>query len=537
MTSAEADPSGSAATADPYRAIRHDLRTPINHIVGYSELLLDEALDGGIEALTPDLRRIQAAGRELLAMVNDFFVPTRAGLAEDELRRMCHGLRTPLDAVIGYSDLLREEAADLGRESVVGDLARIRAAGEHMLRLVDAVLGLAGVGGSPDGAAEAVLARATDAGAALGPDTGTLLVVDDNALNRDVLTRRLERQGYTVVAVGDGAAALEALAGRAIDLVLLDVVMPDMDGYQVCRAIRAEPATAMLPVVMVTASDADEKTRAILAGADDLVPKPFDPTELLARVRSLLRIKRYQDRIAEQSAELAEWNRGLEERVKGQVEEIGRLGRLRRFLSPQLADLVVTSGDEGFLRPHRRQIACAFCDFRGFSAFCETAEPEEVTEVLATYHEEMGRLIREYGATVDHFAGDGLLVFFNDPVRCDAPAERAVRMAVAMRTRMEELTAGWRRSGYRLGFGIGLTFGYATIGQVGFEGRYDYSANGPVVNLSARLCGEAAEGQILITERVLAGVEELIVAEPLGELTLKGFHRPVAAYNVVGLRS
>src|SRR5262245_1606205 len=429
-------------TADLYRAIRHDLRTPINHIVGYSDLMLEDAVGAALEPLIPDLRRIQAAGRELLAMVNNFFAPARAAVEEDELRRMCHGLRTPLDTVIGYSDLLREEAADLGQGAAVADLVRIRAAGEHMLRLVDAVLGLATIEGGAN--APAVPGGAAEPGpaAAAGQDTGRVLVVDDNELNRDVLARRLERQGYAVVAVADGPAALEALVGGAVDLVLLDVVMPGMDGYRVCRAIRANPATAMLPVVMVTASDADEKTRAIMAGADDLIPKPFDASELLARVRSLLRVKRYHDTIEAQKVELDGWNRTLEERVEHQVDEIGRLGRMRRFLSPQLADLVVTSGDEGFLRPHRRMIACVFCDFRGFSAFCETTEPEEVTDVLTTYHDEMGALIREHGATVDHFAGDGLLVFFNDPVLCDDPAERAVRMAVAMRARMEQLKVG-----------------------------------------------------------------------------------------------
>jgi adenylate cyclase len=524
----------AVGTADRYRAIRHDLRTPINHIVGYSDLMLDEAAAAGLEPLVPDLRRIQAAGRELLAMVNDFFAPARAAVDEDELRRMCHGLRTPLDAVIGYSDLLQEEAADLGHGAAVADLPRIRAAGEHMLRLVDAVLGLATIEGAAS--SSVVPAGVAEPGPAPDQDAGTVLVVDDNALNRDVLTRRLERQGYAVVAVADGRSALEALVGDTIDLVLLDVVMPEMDGYQVCRAIRANSATAMLPIVMVTASDADEKTRAITSGADDLVPKPFDASELLARVRSLLRIKRYHDTIEAQKAELDEWNRTLEERVRHQVDEIGRLGRMRRFLSPQLADLVVTSGDEGFLRPHRRMIACVFCDFRGFSAFCETAEPEEVTEVLTTYHDEMGALVREFGATVDHFAGDGLLVFFNDPVLCDDPAERAVRMAVAMRARMEELKAEWRRSGHRLGFGIGLTLGYATIGQVGFEGRRDYSANGAVVNLAARLCGEAADGQIVVSERVYAAVEEMVEVEAIGELALKGFHRPIPAYNIARLR-
>lgn len=521
----------SETGADAFRAIRHDLRTPINHIVGYTELLLEEVADTGLASLEGDLRRIHGAGGRLLAMVNEFFAAGRETIEPDELRRTYFELRTPLDWVIGYSDLLQQEVVDLGRPELVDDLRRIHRAGEHMLRLVDIALGLVEADGWQPGAApiQPTPSPIDPPTGDLDAATGTILVVDDNEPNRDMLARRLERQGHRVVAVEDGPAALAALAAGGVDLVLLDIVMPGMDGYQVCNAIRQAPATRILPVVMITASDEQEKARAIAAGADDLVPKPFNPAELFARVRSLLRIKRYHDTIAE-------LNRTLEARVRTQVDQIERLGKLRRFLSPQLADLVVASGGDAFLRSHRREIACVFCDLRGFTAFTETAEPEEVTEVLGAYHDEMGALIREYGATVDHFAGDGLLVFFNDPVACDDPARRAIRMAVAMQARMSDLKAVWKRRGHSLGFGVGVTLGYATLGQVGFEGRYDYSANGATVNLSARLCAEAADGQIIATQRVVAALDDAVAAEPLGEMTLKGFHRPVAAFNVTGVR-
>jgi class 3 adenylate cyclase len=356
---------------------------------------------------------------------------------------------------------------------------------------------------------------------------GTILVVDDTPQNIRLLDAVLAPRGYRVVAAGSGAEALEAIAEAPPDLVLLDIVMPEMDGYELCRRLREDPATRLLPVVMITASGDQEKVRAIEAGADDFVAKPFNPAELLARVKSLVRIKRYQD-------ELAELNRTLEERVRQQVEELERLGRLRRFLSPQVADLIVSSGDDSLLRSHRRQITVLCCDLRGFTAFSETAEPEEAMEILDVYHKALGELIFRHGGTIDHRAGDGVVVVFNDPLPCQEHPAEALRLALAMRDRMAELIATWRRRGHELGFGVGVSTGYATLGLVGYEGRYDYTANGSVVNLAARLCDEATPGQIVVSQRVQGATEELFAFDSLGELQLKGFPRPVAVYNVVG---
>jgi class 3 adenylate cyclase len=318
--------------------------------------------------------------------------------------------------------------------------------------------------------------------------------------------------------------------------VLLDVVMPGLDGYEVCGRLRSQPSTEMLPIVMITASAAQEKTRAIEAGADDFIQKPFDEAELLARVKSLLRIKTYHDTIQAQTTQLAEWNALLEERVQRQVEDLERLSRLRRFLSPQLAELIVSSGDETLLESHRREITVVCCDLRGFTQFAETAEPEEVMRLLREYHAALGGLIFEFEGTLERFAGDGLLVFFNDPVPCRDPAARAVKMAMAMRERAEALCTTWRRRGYDLGFGVGVAMGYATLGKIGFEGRFDYGAIGTVTNLSSRLCADAQAGQILVTRRVYGDVERFVEAEPVGELVLKGFLKPVPAYNLVSLR-
>ena len=366
-------------------------------------------------------------------------------------------------------------------------------------------------------------------------DEPLVLTVDDLPANVRLLDAVLSPRGYRVIGAGSGPEALQRVKEAHPDLVLLDIVMPEMDGYEVCRRLREDPATAFLPVVMITASSDQEKLRAIEAGADDFVAKPFDKAELLARVRSLLRIKRYHDTIEGQAAELAEWNRTLEQRVQQQVEELERLGRLRRFLSPQLADLVVSSGDESFLESHRREITVVFCDLRGFTAFAETSEPEEVMGVLDDYHNALGDLVSRFEGTLERFTGDGLMVFFNDPLPCEDAPLRAVRMAVAMRSRVQGLARDWTRRGHDLAFGVGLAQGYATLGKIGFEGRSDYTAIGNVTNLAARLCAEARPWQILLSQRVHAAVEEFVSSEPVGELTLRGFSRPMATFNVLGL--
>src|SRR5881409_4457404 len=357
-----------------------------------------------------------------------------------------------------------------------------------------------------------------------------ILVVDDTPQNVKLLADLLAVKGYAVVTASSGAQALEKIGKEQPDLVLLDVVMPEMSGYEVCRQIRDNRATAMLPVVMVTALDpAQERVKGIDAGADDFQTKPINRHELLARVKSLLRIKVLHD-------ELAEWNRTLEQRVEAQVAQLERLERLKRFFSPQLAEMIVSGDADDPLKSHRREITVVFLDLRGLTSSAETSEPEEVMGVLREYHAEMGALILEHEGTLERFTGDGMMIFFNDPVPVpDAPA-RAVRMAVAMRGRVDELLVKWKKRGYDLDFGVGVAQGYATIGAIGFEGRLDYGAIGTVTNLAARLCGEARPGHLLVPQRMLGMVEDLVEAEAVGELGLKGFSKPVSAFNVIGLR-
>ena len=357
-----------------------------------------------------------------------------------------------------------------------------------------------------------------------------VLVVDDTPVNAKLLADLLTAKGYAVTTAASGAEALDKIDRAAPDLILLDVMMPGMSGYEVCRKLRESPATALLPVVMVTALDpAQERVKGIEAGADDFLSKPINQLELLARVRSLLRIKQLHD-------ELNTLNQSLEQRVQEQVAQLERLGRLKRFFSPQLAELIVTGGAEDPLKTHRRQITVVFLDMRGFTAFAETAEPEEVMDVLREYHAAMGELILAHEGTLERFTGDGMMIFFNDPVPVPDPTERALRMALAMRERVTQLTADWKKRGWELALGVGIAQGYATIGAIGFEGRWDYGAIGTVTNLAARLCGEAKVGQILISQRLLGTIENLVECEPVGELMLKGFQRSVTGFNVLRMK-
>jgi len=366
--------------------------------------------------------------------------------------------------------------------------------------------------------------------------TARILVVDDVPENVRLLDAILSSHGYDVLPATDGRTALELAATAGPDLVLLDVLMPGVDGYEVCRRLRLQEETAVLPVIMLTASDGQEKTRAIEAGADDFIPKPFDRDELLTRIRSLLRIKRYHDTIKAQAAELRALNGTLEERVQTQVEELERLRRLRRFLSPQLADALVCSGDESILSSHRRQVAMFFADLRGWTSFVDAVEPEELMRVLGEFHDTIGVLVREFEATVGFIEGDGVQLFFNDPIEVPDAALRAVRLGCALRREMAELTPAWQRRGYDLDFGAGIALGYATCGEVGFDGRSDYAAIGAVTNLASRLADEATGGQILVEQRLYAEVEEDVDAVPVGEVTLKGFSRPIAAFDVIAVR-
>ena len=373
-----------------------------------------------------------------------------------------------------------------------------------------------------------------------------ILAVDDNPTNLEILRVRLSAQGYEVVTAVDGEDALARARELEPDLVLLDVMMPKLDGISVLKVLKQDSKLRLVPVILVTAkADTRDIVQGLEAGGDDYLTKPYEQAALVARVRSLLRVKELHDTVSQQAAQLKEqteqlssWNRLLEERVATQLAEIERIGRLQRFLAPQVAQMIASSDTpEKALASHRREVTVVFCDLRGFTAFTETSEPEEVMGVLHEYHENLGELIFRYEGTLDRFAGDGIMIIFNDPIPCADHTERAVRLALDMRERIEGLSKQWRRRGHTLGFGVGIAAGYATLGQIGFEKRREYTAIGSVINLASRLCDEARPGQIVVGQRAFSSVDQDVEAQSMGELNLKGFAKPVAAYEILSLRN
>ena len=372
-----------------------------------------------------------------------------------------------------------------------------------------------------------------------------ILAVDDVPTNLEILKVRLEAQGYEVVTAADGEEALLRARELEPDLVLLDIMMPKLDGIAVLKQLKQEAAQRFVPVILVTAkTDTRDVVNGLEAGGDDYLTKPFEQATLIARVRSQLRTKGLHDtvqqqalQLKEQTEQLASWNQTLEERVAAQLAEIDRIGRLRRFMAPQVAQMIASSDTpDAVLASHRREVTVVFCDLRGFTAFTEASEPEEVMAVLHDYHQGLGELIFRYEGTLDRFAGDGIMIVFNDPIPCSDHTERAVRLALDMRERVEKLSQQWRRLGHTLGFGVGIAAGYATLGQIGFEQRREYTAIGSTINLASRLCDEARAGQIIIGQRAFSAVEQNVEGRSVGELSLKGFAKPVAAYEILSWR-
>lgn len=506
-------------TPEEARELRHELRTPVNHLIGYAELLLEE--DDASEADVQALEAVRACAREVLELVPallgaDGTGEGRSDVSVEALTALVAQLESRTATLTASSSL---PAADLERLSVAA--ARL---GSLAARLTDGPL--------------LVQREVGDASAPLAGRLETVLVVDDDEANRNVLGRRLAKLGYGVVEARDGVEALERLAqpDAGIDLVLLDVMMPRLDGFAVLERVRADPATRHIPIIMISAlDDMASIVRCIEAGAEDYLPKPFDPVLLKARVAACVEKKRLRDAEQELLAQVAAWNTELERRVAEQVQEVERFSVMRRFVPPQLVEVLEAGGAE-LLQSHRAEITVLFCDLRGFTSFAERSEPEDVMAVLREMHDAVGPVIFEQGGTLSQFTGDGMMVFFNDPIPCEGPERRAVALGLAMRDRTERLAADWQRRGHDLRLGVGIATGYATCGQIGFDGRFEYTAIGTVVNLAARLCGQAAGGEVLAAERVVTALGDTVLAEPAGEVELKGMARPVAVHRVRSFR-
>jgi len=357
-----------------------------------------------------------------------------------------------------------------------------------------------------------------------------ILIVDDEPFNLDLLEQELMEYNYVLERATDGVDALAKADSFAPDIILLDYMMPKMNGLEVVKALRQSEHHKSVPVILLTAKASQEdKVAGLDAGADDYVTKPFDSFELLARVRAMLRIKELHD-------QLGEWNRTLAQKVQEQIGELKRMERLKRYLSPQIAETILEKEDNLF-KTHRREITIVFLDLRGFTAFSDDAEPEEVMEFLRDYHAEMGALIFKFEGTLERFVGDGIVVIFNDPLPCAEHGRKAVGMALEMRDRVKELRVAWTKKGYDLDLGVGLATGYATLGTIGFEGRMDYSSVGNLPNLAARMCAEAKGGQVLTDQKTMSRLEDEFDSEAFEAVQLKGLSRPVRVFNIIGKKT
>ena len=356
-----------------------------------------------------------------------------------------------------------------------------------------------------------------------------ILVVDDQRTNAEMVAGLLRNLGYEVEIALEAESALDIVRSKGPDLVITDILMPRMDGYEFTRRLRANPATTLLPVILVTSGDPQtERVKGIEAGADDFIAKPVNWAELFGRVKRLLHVKALQD-------EIKNLNARLEQRVREQVAQLERLSRMKRFFSRAVAEAIVAGGEE-LLEPHRREITAVFLDLRGFTAFTDRADPDEVVQLLREYHATLGRTVDEYGGTLEHFAGDGVMIFFSDPLPIDRPAERAVRMALALQEAFTPIAQAWEKLGHDVGLGIGISQGEATLGVIGFEQRWEYAAIGNVPNLAARLCGVARAGEIILDGQAEHELAHLAETEQIGPLVLRGFQQPVAAFRLKSIR-
>ena len=377
-----------------------------------------------------------------------------------------------------------------------------------------------------------------------GTTRATILIVDDVPANLALLVE-IFRPYYRTMVATHGDKALEiAASSDPPDLILLDVMMPGRDGYEVCQLLKASPATQSIPVIFVTSMDEEQdEAKGLAMGGVDYVTKPITPAIVIARVKTHLAASQHArelevmvQKLEFQARELLVLNQTLEQRVEKGIEQVKRLDRLKRFFSPSVVEVLLAGSADDPMKSRRRDVAAVFLDLRGFTAFTEVSEPEDVLTVICEYHEAMGELVMAYNGTVERFAGDGILIYFNDPVPVANPAAVAVRMAIDMQRRFLTLGEGWQSRGYQLSMGIGIAQGFATIGAIGFEGRRDYGVIGTVSNLASRLCGEALGGQILVSQRVYGAIQSFANAQSVGDLELKGFRSPMAAYSVLGYR-
>lgn len=363
-----------------------------------------------------------------------------------------------------------------------------------------------------------------------------ILVVDDDWDVGATSCDLMQMNGYNVSYAASATAALDYLKENDVDLVISDVRMPGIDGFEFCQHARALWANEFVPIILLTGNESEfEMVKGLDSGADDFIVKPPLPAELFAKIRALLRLRSLQLKNQEQAELLSQWNRDLESRVQDQVSELHRLERFKRYFSPRVAELIVGAEFEAQIGTHRREITSLFVDLRGFTAFAESTTPDEVMSVLNEFYATVGGIAMSHNATVGSLSGDGMMFFFNDPVEIPNHRLEAVRVAIEIRGKVRELTEKWKKQGYRLGFGIGLAEGQATIGGIGFNAYWTYTVVGSTVNLAARLCAEARDGEILVSDRFRVSVQGCIEVEPCGIRSFKGFSDGIVVFNVTNV--
>jgi adenylate cyclase len=524
--------------------MRHHLRTPINAMIGYSEMLLEDVAERGQEDFIPDLQRIHTASNQLLAHVNDIFDPARLDTSQCSLELDTFGanlqpiLLTPVTAIIGYSEMLLEDAADQGQEDIIPDLQKIHDAAQHFLVLINNTANspaLQAAAGDIDHQAPAaspisweietaIHSPARAVGDTVQTDHGSLLVVDDNEINRDVLSRRLVQRGYCVAVAADGRQALQMLMSQPFDLVLLDIMMPGMSGFELLTILRERHSAAELPVIMATASDqSSDIVAALTLGANDYVTKPLDFPVVLARIRTQLSLKRAIQEI---------------HRLAEQLELRNRF--IRTTFGRYLADEVVTSlldSPEGLkLGGERREVTILMADLRGFTSLSGWLAPEQVVVILNRYLGTMVDIIMRHQGTIDAFIGDAIFVIFGAPLWMDDHPQRAVACAVAMQLAMSSVNAQNRSEGLpEVEMGIGLNTGEVVVGNIGSHKRAKYGLVGSHVNLTARIESYTVGGQILISEATRHAVGSDVIVDAQVAVEAKGIEQPITLYDVRGI--
>lgn len=531
--------------------MRNELRMPISAIIGYSEMLLEDAKTLSQEDFLRDLRKIQAAGKHLLELVSDLLDPSKieAGKVDLDLEsfgaNVRHALRTPLTHILGYCEMLIEDAENLGQEEFIPDLQRIHTAGRKLLALIEDIVHLSEIeagkmgldlesfGTSPmiRDVVTAIRPLEEDASHPSGADRGLLLVVDDNEINRDMLSRRLERQGYTVAVAENGRQALEMVKAQPFDLVLLDIMMPEMNGYQVLQHLKADPTLRHIPVIMISALDEmDSVVRCIEIGAEDYLPKPFNPVLLKARIGACLEKKQLRDQEVKYLRELQRLNQDLEVRNKFIRQTFGR------YLSDELVASLLETPEGLRLGGETRKVTILMSDLRGFTSLAERLSPEQVVTLLNIYLGTMVEVIAHYQGIIDEFIGDGIMAIFGAPIQREDDAERAVACAVAMQLAMVSVNEQNRHEGLpEVAMGIGINTGEVVAGNIGSLKRTKYSLVGRQVNLASRIESYTVGGQILISEATLKEVGSLLRVN--GQMTVepKGVIEPITIYEVGGI--